>query len=258
MITIKALRVLPVSSGLQVVCVIARTAESVGEYEYRYERAYTPTGPWKVISPYTLGAIQCVDAQVDLKHRGRKYFYRVTARKNGKTTSCVSGHELHFPDRVALVIANKKKLVLDRRTGIPCTLYIKSTEGQRCNSCCDDTRKLRTRTNCPKCKGTGFLSGYLLYAEHILVNFEPNKDEVRRTPWLELTRQECVAEMGNSPLVTPGDVILEPPNMWAKTSPRWYVDGVYLLEKRRWPVKQMLKLKEVGLNKPEQDLELLE
>lgn len=257
MIRLKNIYLYPILTGFRVVWTTYLTPELMSSYEFKVDRAYSPTGPWITVMPYTAEVLTFTDTTADTtRSRHKKYYYKVTAKIGASTTSLVYTYASNHPDKVALTMAKNVNLALRVHTGRDCTVYIKVQEGKHCQSCYDTIRNKVTKVNCPRCHGTGWTGGYILYTELVYINFSPSPELVKRTPWQEISNNESVVVCGNYPLFTPGDLIMEPAGGDGRQE-RWHVDAVQTGMRKRFIVRQSLRLRKVALEAPETKLAFL-
>ena len=219
---------------------IKPTMENVGDYTFRVKRALSPEGPFNSIIDLSSQFVYH-DADVSLKNKYRTFFYKImvfeTADPNNYSESSAAWLP-EKPDLEAAEIIRRNNLLLRKKVGVLCEIYLIKTYGQYCPNCFDYIKMRKRISNCPVCFNGGFTGGYLGPVA-AYVNFNPSQKMIQQAGF-ELQPDNIAAWMSNYPLLSPKDIIIE------SGTKRWRVVQQSQTEKRRIPVHQMLQLKRVN------------
>jgi len=230
---------------------IKPTVEDVGLYTFSVLRSNSPEGPFKLVQGGLVNTFVYKDPSVNLKHRWRKYFYKVVVDPhNDPHYSPEIGPETQQgkPDVIATEIIRRNNLLLKNFVGIPAQLYIRKTWGQRCCICWDPIKQRKIQSDCQVCYNTGFVDGFLGPID-MMINFSPSPEPVRQANF-EQHPDATNAWTANYPEISAKDIIIE------DGCTRWRVVTPSFTQKRRVKVHQVLQLTGVNRNDIEYKLPL--
>lgn len=149
------------------------------------------------------------------------------------------------PALIAKEITRRNTVLLNKFTGVPCTLLKLKHFGQRCSECFNYVTNEITHSDCKECFGTGFLQGY-----HIPISIKVQFDLAARTQRetdqlgvVEDTQTQCWTL--NAPFVKKADVIVD--NV---TNDRWFIHEVQLTGLQNTPVRQIMRVKKIERHDP--------
>lgn len=222
---------------------IKPTVEDINNYTFSVWRSNSPDGNFTKIADDLVNAFVYKDPSVNLKHRWRKYYYKVHVDpENDPHYSPWIGPATKEdkPDVVATEIVRRNDLLLNNFVGRDAQLYIKRTWGQRCSVCWDTVKQRKLKSSCEVCYNTGFVQGFFNPIP-IKINFSPSPEMVRQANF-EQQPDATNAWMSNFPHVSPKDIIVE--NGFI----RWRVAQVSFTQKRRVKVHQVMQLVRVNQN----------
>ena len=231
---------------------IKPTTEDINLSTFSVWRSNSPEGPFKQIQGGLVNVFVYKDPSVNLKHRWRKYYYKVKVDpENDPLRSPWIGPESKQdrPDVIATEIIRRNNLLLDRFVGIDAQLYIRRTWGQRCSECWDTIKQRKVKSDCLVCYNTGFVGGFFDPIP-IKINFSPSPEMIRQANF-EQQPDATNSWMSNYPQISPKDVIIED----GKT--RWRVVQPSFTQKRRVKVHQVMQLVRVNHNDIEYKLPLI-
>lgn len=227
--------------------------ENILEYEMFVLRSESPEGEFETVSPGLFDIYEFTDRDVSTHSKWRKYYYKI------KAVHTPSGREFFSEPRqsyiptdlnlIGLEVARRERLLLREYVGVPSYLFIMRRWGPRCPSCWDFLKKQVRKSNCNRCFRVGRDLGYFTPIS-TLIQYSPYGQSVDHTNIGEVEPAQTQAWTTNYPLITPGDVIVEPGNR------RWRVSAVSTTEQFRVPVRQMLQLHYIDPGDVEYELEI--
>jgi len=97
-------------------------------------------------------------------------------------------------------------------------------------------------SQCRACAGTGFRGGGYYSPMIVNMTFQPNPNQVQITNLGKIEDNDTVAFMTNFPVMTPGDLVVEP------NESHWRVIQIDVTERKRNIVHQLLKLRQLDHN----------
>lgn len=214
-------------------------------YDWVVERSESPEGPWDVMAGPFSDRYRYIDNRVNLLHRWRQLYYRISSTEKADATNIVHSAAATLaaePDLIAQEIQLLERTVMKEFTGRLCYLFPVRTFGQYCPHCMDVEGKGSTfrkmRSNCMTCYDTQFARGYLNPIE-ISIQFDPSPKTLQQQGTGETQQSNTTARMGNFPLVKPRDIIVEAENR------RWRVVQVGSTERLRAKVHHEITLHEI-------------
>lgn len=146
---------------------------------------------------------------------------------------------------VARRMDEKHGIEYSSHTGIELDIYKRLHWGEKCTECYNEVLEAATTSDCESCLGTGFVGGYWNPIS-VLGKLEPLA--LSRNLLDRLNFQENVntqAHMRAFPVLREDDIIHE-----KRRNVLWYAQAVQLVEHGRYPVKQLLELREIERNSP--------
>jgi hypothetical protein len=170
-------------------------------------RSEHPHEGWKEVADVT-GLFQYVDIPASRgeelrKRRFREWYYRIDSKAGTAGPMSLDGK----PDRRALQVSRLAWRHLARDIQTQAYLLPRSTTGERCEVCWDETRQQVTRTNCPECDGTGFQEGYpspvLIY-----VSFDNQEVHPEDFPNMKFEQGQHQMWTASEPRIQAGDYIV--------------------------------------------------
>lgn len=214
--------------------------------EIAIERSESPEGPFETIDGPEQRE-QYVDEPVPLSKKWRTYYYRLVITIDGQFEAFEGPERIRTdPDPIALEIIRRNELLLeeyispdDPVTNGKCFIYPKTTEGERCPECWDEIKGRRSKNECDRCDGTGFLKGYLDPID-IYLSFSAPKKGSQPTQMGRREQNDNVAWTSNYPIIKPQDIIIEPYH-----NRRWRVNNVNPSQKGRYILRQTLSIAEI-------------
>lgn len=217
--------------------------ERVEEYDFHVLRSIDgPAGPFQVVAGPFYNTYQYRDGDVHRLHKWRQYYYkiRVTHRATNQTREFGPQYLMAPPDRLALEIQRREKLLWREFAGRIVFLFPRLTFGQRCGHCWDqgprgNTIGRETQQNCASCFDTTFVGGFATpIALHMQIDpspIKPQKTDLKEHQFIQTTGRTV-----NFPPIKPKDMIVEAENK------RWNVEKVSYTEKGRAVLRQELVL----------------
>lgn len=146
---------------------------------------------------------------------------------------------------VARRMDEKNGIEYSSHTGVELELYKRRHWGEKCDSCYNEILESATTTDCEDCLGTSFKGGYWSPVP-ILGKLEPLVKS--RSLMDRLSYQENIntqAYLRAFPLANRDDIIKE-----TRRNSLWHVHTVQLIEHGRFPVKQIVELREIERKDP--------
>lgn len=227
----------------------------INQVEFRVYRSNSPEGPFDLLTATPLiDTFVFTDKQVNRRSFWRKHYYKIEATPTGggKTvSSIVHRAEVHKGAQkrmlIGLEIARRERGLLrgfgntPGFVGVPCAAFIRRTFGQYCSECFDPILGRGSRERCIPCFNTRFKGGYFTpIPAHI--NFSPSPQILQLVNWGEAQPSETDCWLSNYPLLSAGDVIVEP------TGRRWKVNRYHATEMLRTPIRQIIRIVEIRRN----------
>jgi len=221
--------------------VIKPTIEDISLYRFSVWRSNTPdTGFTKVVDGLQ-NLFAYKDADIDLKSKWRKFYYKVQVYLASDLTklvwSKVTSSNLK-PDVYALEIIRRNNLLLKNFVGQSTYAFVRRTWGQRCTACWDAIKQRKTQSNCAVCFNTGWVGGFF-DPINLNVNFNPPPEMIRHAQF-EIQPEQTVAWCSNFPPLSPKDILVE------SGRNRWRIVQISKTEKRRTLVHQVLQLTKIN------------
>ena len=201
---------------------IADTTESLDDYEIIILRSGSPDSGFIELDSISPSDYLYDDYAANLRSDWRKFHYKL------KVINTVTEDEEDFgpvslqeePDPISKTIINKHKLALRKFSGVICKLLIRKNSGFRCSVCWDPIKRRKTVSSCDNCYGTGFEGGFFNPIS-IYVDFQPSAEVVEWVDFGKLEPNETISLTSNTPLLTPGDVIVR-----VKDNQRWIINDI--------------------------------
>lgn len=239
MITLRNLKVFSLSlDWYDLTWEIEPTTEDVWSYRFVVERSESPEGPWDTVSGEFTDTYRFRDAMVNLRHRYRKYYYRIrtyhVSAPNSPTYSEVA-YQSAKPDLIAMEVRRLEAVLFREHIGRRCWVFPRRTFGQRCPECYDEVTAQQLKDGCRTCYDTTFVRGFLDPIESV-IQFDPNPRHIENLQILETHQENVTARCLYYPELKPRDVIVEAENM------RWRVVRVSLTQRLRATLHQELVL----------------
>lgn len=223
------------------------------DVEYRVYRSNSPKGPFDLLTQAPLVDVYSFrDTSLNRRSLWRKFYYKVEAThvpSGWQGESIVHRSEVN-PTKakqilVALEIVRRERLLLKGIgntpgfVGVPCAVFLRRSFGQKCAECVNPVLGRGGVEKCTRCFNTRYVGGfYDPIPQHF--NFSPSSQVLQVVNWGEAQPSETDCWTTNFPLLTPGDVIIEPTNR------RWRVERVHTTERLRVPVRQIVRLSEIN------------
>ena len=180
-----------------------------------------------------------------LKDMVKNYYYQVHAVEKTSCGTVVQTFKSELieledpPDLMANYIIEEHLFAHQYVYGVPALVYTKKTEGPRCD-CWDQVLKRVTKSNCLRCKGSGFVGGYYPPIP-VWMDFSPSPEQVAIADWGEKQSQQCDIQFTDYPNLQVGDLILQ-----AKPFNFWRVEMVRYTAKNQTTILQMARLDAVN------------
>lgn len=219
--------------------------EDINEYEFIVLRSESPEGEFEIVSPGLIDTFTFIDKDVNTRNKWRKFYYKIEAlhTPSGRVFSSEAKSSFIPTDMtlIGLEIARRERILLSGAgsnsgfVGIPCTLFIRRTFGPRCPECWDYIKR-QIKGPCDACYGVGRYKGYMAPIYPVYFQIEPHAQSVDHSNIGELQHAQTSGWTSNYPLLSPGDVIIEPGNR------RWRISSVATTEQFRVPVRQIVQL----------------
>lgn len=206
------------------------------------ERSGSPEGAFTRLNAVGLkNVFTYIDEDASYLGKYRFIYYRIVTVRDAIQEATRTDVKTFYddPDLIGLEIARRNKLLLDGFVGTKCVLYKRKHWGARCQDCWDNTLKRITKSKCLSCMDTGYDGGYWSPIQ-IQANFNPSPSIIQEAPWGLTEPSATSAWTGNYPLIETMDIIIE-----LTRNRRWAVTEHVAIEKRRVPIKQILKLEEM-------------
>jgi hypothetical protein len=220
--------------------------------ELDVERSESPKGPFENLQTLDPSRVfSFVDRTVPWRPKNWELYYRLVARSRSTGEIVASSHAFGMQGELpldAIEIIRQHNILLQginghpSFTGIDCTIYKRRTFGARCRSCVDASTGRVTISQCRVCGGTGFEKGGYYDPVNAPMSFQPNPRQSRITNLGRLEDNETMAFMTNFPIMSPGDVVVEP------SERHWRVNSIDVTERKRVVVHQQLRLEQVDHN----------
>ena len=213
--------------------------EDILEYEMFVLRSQSPEGEFEEVSPGLFDTFSYVDLDVGTTSKWIKYYYKIKAVHTPSGKEFFSeAQDSYIPTEKTLLgldIARRNRLLLEEFVGIDCHLFIMRRFGPRCPDCWDFLKRQVRKSNCESCFRVGRHKGYFI-PQLIKCQIQPHAQSIDHANIGEMEPSQTSAWTTNTPLITPGDVIVEPGNK------RWRVSAVSTTEQLRVPIRQMMQL----------------
>lgn len=220
--------------------------------EVELTRSESPAGPFTILQVLDpLKTFAFTDRTAPWRPKGMELYYKLVARlrATGEEVDCGESFGFQGPLPLdAIEIIRQHNLLLygvnghEPKTGIRATLYKKRNFGPRCQVCTDQATGRVIISQCRACAGTGFRNGGYYAPMIINMTFQPNPNQVQITNLGKIEDNDTVAFMTNFPVMTPGDLVIEP------NESHWRVIQIDVTERKRTIVHQLLKLRQLDHN----------
>jgi hypothetical protein len=228
--------------------------ENILEYELFLLRSESPEGEFEVVSPGLFDTLFFIDQDVGTRSKWRKFYYKIKAVHNPSSLEFFSeSADSYVPtdlNLIGLEVARRNDLLLQEFVGTQCTLFIMRRTGPRCPDCWDFKKRQVRKSNCESCFRVGRAGGYYSPINPLYLQISPHGQVVDHANIGIMEPAQTSAWTSNFPLITPGDVVVEPSNR------RWRVASVGTTEQFRVPVRQMLQLYHIDPSDVEYKLEI--
>jgi hypothetical protein len=194
------------------------------------------------------------DVDVNLYDEANKYYYKVEVLNDLGVvvrTSEVMTARYNKPDKVANKVIYESKVVLRAMNNPPVYLLIRKRVVDHCTECWNPVTKRTMYANCPTCFGTGNIGGYYTpfpvlmssdVSQMISISNGEDSNLVKLTP--------INAWMGNSPLMSPDDVVVDAMNR------RYNVQQVIPRTRSQYVIRQILQLVPLEKGHPAYDIDV--
>lgn len=233
------------------------------QVEFRVYRSNSPEGPFDLLTVAPLVDVYVfTDKQVNRRSFWRKTYYKLEATRvpDGlQVESIVHRAEVHKGARrrmmVGLAIVKKERMLLQGKgitagyVGVPSVVFIRRTFGQHCSECFDFVLQRSLKEQCTSCFGTRYKRGFFTPIP-AYVNYSPSPEILQVVNWGETQPSETDAWLSNYPLLSPGDVVIEPNNN------RWKVDRCHSTKMLRTPIRQIIRLVQLNRNNVEYKMQV--
>jgi hypothetical protein len=214
--------------------------ENIMDYEISIFRSGSPEGEFEELANNLFDVYVFIDKDISTQSKLRKFYYKVkltnTNTNQEVTSNPVSSCIATDMTLIGLELARRNTLLLKRFVGIPCTVFIQRRWGPRCPECWDHNKKQVRRSNCLSCYRVGRYKGYYNPIYNIYFQISQHGQSIDHANIGAMEPSQTNAWTSNYPLITAGDIIVEPGNK------RWRVSAVSTTEQLRVPVRQMLQL----------------
>lgn len=179
------------------------------------------------------------DTEVNTTDTGTRYYYKVegvsggvVVAKDGPATLSYNGQ-----DHVARKIIYEFEVVLRAMRNPEVKVLLKRRMGTRCPECWNPVTKKPRFANCESCNGTGYLEGYYKpITTKISRDFSQLIDYTSMLDGDKVNKTSVNAWILNTPLVSPGDVIVD------VTNERFLIERVVQRTKSQFIIRQVLDL----------------
>jgi len=210
-ITFRPTRVVSFSlQYLDVYWEVEPTTEDLQEYDFYVERSEAEYGPWQPVAGPLVDRYYLRDNNVPLLSANRLLFYRVRAvrRDTGTEVTAPAASRMGNLPLDAVEIVRLEELVAREHSGTLAWIFPRKTFGQRCPQCWDRALGKVTDDQCPTCWATGFSGGYH-YPVEAWVGISPPPKVENIGAELHTQANTVSLAMGNSPLLSPYDLIID-------------------------------------------------
>lgn len=225
----------------------------INQVEFRVYRSNSPEGPFDLLTATPLvDTFVFIDKQVNRRSFWRKTYYKIAATRTTDSytvESVVHRAEVHKGSRrrllAGLAIVKKERMLLQGKgitaeyVGIPSAVLIRRTFGQRCSECFDFELQRALKEQCTSCFNTRFKYGYFSPIP-AYINFNPSPEILQVVNWGEAQPSETDCWLSNYPLLSAGDLVIEPTNR------RWKVVRPHSTKLLRTPIRQIVRLAEIN------------
>jgi hypothetical protein len=179
------------------------------------------------------------DSNVNLFENGLRYYYKVEGFVGGVKVDDDKGttSEYNVRDPIANKVIHENQLVLRVMNNPSVQVLLKKREGKKCPKCWNEITKKIRYSNCETCNGTGVLGGYHKpIVTRISRSFSQLMDFSNMLDGDKTTHTPIDAWMSLSPLVSPGDIIVD------RLNQRFMIDNVSPRTRSQYIIRQVLNL----------------
>jgi hypothetical protein len=223
------------------------------DVQFTVLRSGSPEGPFDLLTPTPLvDAYVFQDTSLNRRSFWRKFYYKIVATKISTlfvVESVVHRAEVspttRFQMLEALEIVRLERLLLAGigitagYVGTPCLTFVRKTFGQRCAECFDFSLGRSLLEKCTRCFNTRHVGGYHT-PMLIHYGFSPSPKVLEIANFGEVQPSEVDCWTSNYPILSPGDLLVEPNNR------RWKVERIHPTERLRVPIRQICRLSEIN------------
>lgn len=232
---------------------VDKVAFDVNDVEFRVYRSNSPEGPFDLLTETPLvDQFSFEDTSINRRSFWRKFYYKITATSISTsfvTSSIVCKAEvsptLASQMLIGLEIVRRERILLGGAgitpgfNGVKCLIYIRRTFGQHCANCYDFLLERKLADKCTRCYGVAYVGGFFTPIPTYF-NFNPSPEQVQVANFGEVQSSETDCWCSNYPLLSPGDMVIEPTNR------RWRVKRVHHTKMLRVPIRQIVRLVEIN------------
>jgi hypothetical protein len=218
---------------------IRPTNEDLEQTTVTVFRGYSFEGPFESIAdvPGTQQYFRDADALIRDKWREIYYKLRVTSPDGSVDESEAVG--VTSQPTLETIATRRRTDIALRFEGVPCLIYVRRGEGERCPDCWDPVLQKVGSSTCPRCFNTGRLGGFY---SPILTQVKINPVAKVNEPGDTLRQvSQTTAMCSFIPIVSPRDLIYE-----VNTGKRWRLITVTPTEHHRVAIHQDLTMIEIN------------
>jgi hypothetical protein len=215
------------------------TNEDVSKAVVNIARAYSPTGPFVSVADVPGSQTYYRDANALLRDKWREIYYKLKVTSPDGGVDETGPYNVRSQPTMETIATRRRTDLALRLEGVPCLIYPRREEGERCPDCWDPVLKKVLSSSCSRCFNTGRLGGYYL---PVLTQVKINPVTKTNQPGDTLRQVEQTTAMCSFvPIVKPRDIIYE-----VNAGKRWRLVTVTPTEHHRVVIHQDLTM--VGLN----------
>lgn len=202
-------------------------------------RGYSPSGQFASVADVPGGVQHYRDAGAHIADKWREVYYKLRIQgPDGGVDETEAFSVRSQPTLEAIAVRRRTDIAL-KFEGVPCMLYVRRGEGERCPACWDPVLQKVMSSSCPLCFNTGRLGGFY---PPILTQVKVNPATKTNEPGDTLRQVEQTTGMASFlPILSPRDLVYE-----VNTGKRWRIVTVTPTEDHRVLIHQDLTL--VALN----------
>jgi len=218
---------------------IQPTNEDLDQTAVTVFRGYSSEGPFESIADVPGTQQYFRDSGALIRDKWREVYYKLRVTSPDGSVDESEAFGVASQPTLETVATRRRTDIALRFEGVPCLIYVRRGEGERCPDCWDPVLQKVMSSTCPRCFNTGRLGGFY---SPILTQVKINPVAKVNEPGDTLRQVSQTTGMCSFlPIVSPRDLIYE-----VNTGKRWRLVSVSPTEHHRVTIHQDLQMIELN------------